>query len=172
MVNLLPDSDGLETPQWFFPSGRQRFPLSEYRELDPGNILEPTSLPLLHVPLESFDIYDARNDVSTVFELDAAHATSDHPEGPSASLHLGSVIANANHPFACWDTVHTYIRHMDFTVDATSWDPAAFKALLSALTSSQTSFPSTNRTTEIVHSTLSKPKLFLGHIRYSRTLTD
>jgi len=99
MVDLLPHSDVSETSECFLSPGRQAILLSDCRELKPTGSIGTAFSRLLCVFLESLDIHDSPNDVSTVDEPDTAPAT---PATPTQGLsYVGSMITNANRSFVC-----------------------------------------------------------------------
>ena len=76
MVDLLPLSDSSQATECFLSLGRQNNLLSGCRERKPVDILGTASSPLLRVPLESLNIIDSPNEVSTIAKPDTPDTAS------------------------------------------------------------------------------------------------
>ena len=143
MVNLLPIHDDSNPSERFVSSGRQSIPLTGYQELEPGNVLDTASSPLLRVPLEAPTLHDVPADVSALAESPTTPAsptalphstTPDPPDEPHPEL-LHRLDRSQRESFLrLWNTVPPHIRRIDFTLDATGWDPTALDALSTTLT--------------------------------------
>ena len=68
MIDMIPLYDRSNSSKRFVSSGRHTTPLTEYQDLDPGDILGNAWLPLLRVPLEALNPQDGKEDVALVAE--------------------------------------------------------------------------------------------------------
>ena len=143
MVDLLPVNDDSYPLERFVSSGRQLIPLTGYQDLEPGDILGTASSSLLRVSLEALSLHDDLADVSALAEsptppspqsVSPPNITSDSPDEPPPEL-LARLDPSQRESFLrLWNTVPPHIRRIDFALDAAGWDPAAFDALSTTLT--------------------------------------
>ena len=143
MVDLLPANDDAYPLERFVSSGRQLIPLTGYQDLEPVDILDTASSPLLRVSLEALPLHDALADVSVLAEspnppspqpAPSPNITSDSPDEPPPEL-LDRLDPSQRESFLhLWNTVPPHIRRMEFALDAAGWDPAALDALSTTLT--------------------------------------
>ena len=141
MVDLLPVHADSAPPERFVSSGRQLIPLTAYQDLEPDDVLDTASSPLLRVPLKTLTPSASPADVSALAESSTTPASqpvpppnaSDPPDEPPPEL-LHRLDHSQRESFLClWDTVPPHIRRIDFALDATGWDPAALDALSTTL---------------------------------------
>ena len=142
MVDLLHVNDDSYPLERFVSSGRQLIPLTGYQNLEHGDILDTASSPLLRVSLEALSLHDDLADVSALAEsptpppqpVSPPNITSDSPDEPPPEL-LARLDPSQRESFLrLWNTVPPHIRRIDFALDVAGWDPAAFDALSTTLT--------------------------------------
>ena len=106
MVDLPPTLHSSDPSERFVSSGRQIIPLTGYQDLEPGDVLDTASSPLLRVPLEALTLHNIPTDVSALTESPntpaspSLTAASNFPDEPPPEL-LNRLRHNqANHLFA------------------------------------------------------------------------
>ena len=68
MVDMIPGYDGSNPLKRFVSSGRQTSHLTQYQDLEPGDILSNARSPLLSVHLEARNPHDGEENVALVAE--------------------------------------------------------------------------------------------------------
>ena len=142
MVNLLPVHDDSNPSENFVSSGRQSISLTRYQELEPADVLDTASSPLVRVPLEALTLHDVPADVSALAESPTTptsqtvlpySTTPDPPDEPPPEL-LHQLDRSQRESFLrLWITVPPQIRRIDFALDAAGWDTTALDALSTTL---------------------------------------
>ena len=142
MVDIATTHDDQNPFEHFVASGRQTIPLTGLRDLEPGDILGTASHPLLRVPLETLAPHDTQHEVTTIAELTvtvappstATNATPDASGDPPTELLHRLDDAQRESFLRLWNMAPSYIRQIDFALDAPGWEPSAINALAATLT--------------------------------------
>ena len=141
MLNMITTHDYRNPSEHFVGSSRQTIPLTEYRDLEPGDILGTASVPLLRVPLEALAQYDAPINVTPVAEsllpstslTETTNATLDPPDEPPPELLHRLDDGQRTAFLRLWNTIPPDIQRIDFALDAPGWEPSAIDALSATL---------------------------------------
>ena len=150
MVDFLPDYADSVPSERFVSSGRQLIPLTGCQDLEPDEVLDTASLPLLRVPLKALTPSSHPADVSALAESSTPPAvqpppppnTSDPPDEPPPELLHRLDHSQREFFLRLWNTVPPHIRRIDFALDAAGWDSAALDALATTLAAYADAFSS------------------------------
>ena len=133
MVGIITTHDGQDPSEHFVVSSRQTIPLTECRDLEPGDILSTASAPLLRVLLEALAQHDEPHDVTAVAESPASNVAPNTSEQPSTEL-LHRLGDDQRGSFLrLRSTAPHHVRQIEFALDAPGWDPGAIDALSTTL---------------------------------------